>query len=74
MMYILALVIIGSVLTTTVDDSPLSHCMGTVVESYENYGEAIKFCNKICDGKKYTEVTVPGSKHISEENGHNNLI
>ena len=49
MMYILALVIIGSVLTTAVDDSPLSHCMGTVVESYENYGEAIKFCNAVIE-------------------------
>ena len=49
MMYILALVIIGSVLTTTVDDSPLSHCMGTVVESYENYEEAVAFCNTVVE-------------------------
>ena len=47
MMYILALVIIGSVLTTTVDDSPLSHCMGTVVESHKNYVDAVAFCNTV---------------------------
>tara|TARA_B110000977_G_scaffold169980_1_gene220340 strand:+ start:168 stop:320 length:153 start_codon:yes stop_codon:yes gene_type:complete len=49
MMYLLALIIIGSVLTTTVDDSPLSHCMGTVVESYENYEEAVAFCNTVVE-------------------------
>ena len=49
MMYLLALIIIGSVLTTTVDDSPLSHCMGTVVESYENYEEAVAFCNTVAE-------------------------
>ena len=48
-MYLLALIIIGSVLTTTVDDSPLSHCMGTVVESYENYEEAVAFCNTVVE-------------------------
>ena len=49
MMYLLALIIIGSVLTTTVDDSPLSHCMGTVVESNENYEEAVAFCNTVVE-------------------------
>ena len=46
-MYLLALIIIGNVLTTTVDDSTLSHCMGTVVESYKNYEEAVAFCNAV---------------------------
>jgi len=47
MMYLLALIIIGSVLTTVDDDSPLSHCMGTVVESHKNYVDAVAFCNKV---------------------------
>ena len=47
MMYLLALIIIGSVLTTAVDDSPLSHCMGTVVESHKNYVDAVAFCNAV---------------------------
>jgi len=46
-MYLLALIIIGSVLTTAVDDSPLSHCMGTVVESHKNYVDAVAFCNAV---------------------------
>lgn len=46
-MYLLALIIIGSVFTTAVDDSPLSHCMGTVVESHKNYVDAVAFCNAV---------------------------
>ena len=49
MMYIIVLIIIGSVLTTTVDDSPLSHCMGTVVESHKNYVDAVAFCNAVVE-------------------------
>jgi hypothetical protein len=48
-MYLLALIIIGSVLTTTVDDSPLSHCMDTVVESHKNYVDAVAFCNAVVE-------------------------
>ena len=48
-MYLLALIIIGSVLTTTVDDSPLSHCMGTVAESHKNYVDAVAFCNAVVE-------------------------
>ena len=46
-MYLLVLIIIGSVFTTAVDDSPLSHCMGTVVESHKNYVDAVAFCNAV---------------------------
>ena len=48
MIYIIALVIIGSIFNT-VDDSPLSECIGTVVESYENYEEAVAFCNTVLE-------------------------
>ena len=50
MMYLLALIIIGS-LFTTIDDSPLSECMGTVVESYDNYEEAVAFCNTVLEAE-----------------------
>ena len=49
-MYLLALIIIGS-LFTTIDDSPLSGCMGTVVESQDNYKEALAFCNTVLEAK-----------------------
>ena len=49
MMYIIVLIIIGSVFTTAVDDSPLSHCMGTVVESHKNYVDAVAFCNAVVE-------------------------
>tara|TARA_B110000037_G_C16741057_1_gene351200 strand:- start:274 stop:423 length:150 start_codon:yes stop_codon:yes gene_type:complete len=48
-MYIIVLIIIGSVFTTAVDDSPLSHCMGTVVESHKNYVDAVAFCNAVVE-------------------------
>ena len=49
MMYIIVLIIIGSVFTTAVDDSPLSHCMGSVVESHKNYVDAVAFCNAVVE-------------------------
>tara|TARA_B110000503_G_C7059027_1_gene375812 strand:- start:671 stop:823 length:153 start_codon:yes stop_codon:yes gene_type:complete len=48
MIYVAAFIIIGSLFTTN-DDSPLSECMGTVVESYVNYEEAVAFCNTVLE-------------------------